>query len=80
MPTGEMFYGEQTSHRPSTSSWLLEDPDGDYVMYGSYTLKGWLNGPASFAGAKEGVLTLKLKDGTTYKFTKHPILSVTGLV
>ncbi len=37
-------------------------------MYGYYTLKGWLNGPNSLAGSKEGNITLKLKDGTTYKF------------
>ena len=80
MPTGEKFYAEQTSHRPATTSWLLEDPDGDYVFSGSYTIKAWLNGPTTFAGAKEGKLTLKLKDGTVYEFAKHPILVISGLL
>ena len=53
---------------------MVEDPDGDYVYYGSYTLGGYLSGASSFAGTKEGTLTLKLKDGTIYKFTKHPTL------
>ena len=51
---------------------MVEDPDGDYVYYGSYTLSGWLNQSMTFTGAKEGKLTLKLKDGTVYEFTKHP--------
>lgn len=64
-----MFYAEQISHKPQTSSWMVEDPDGDYVYYGSYTLSGWLNSAGSFSGAKEGKLTLKLKDGSVYEFT-----------
>ena len=59
---------------------MVEDPDGDYVYYGSYTLSGWLNSAGSFSGAKEGKLTLKLKDGSKYEFTQHPQLLVTGLI
>tara|TARA_B100000780_G_scaffold231143_1_gene170926 strand:+ start:304 stop:597 length:294 start_codon:yes stop_codon:yes gene_type:complete len=80
MPSGEMFYGEQISHRPPITSWLLEDPDEDYVFYGSYKLNGWLNGIQSFVGYKTGDMTLKFKDGTVYKFSKHPVMQVTGLV
>ena len=68
MPTGEKLYIEQISHIPAITSFLLEGPNESYTMYGYYTLKGWLNGPNSLAGSKEGNITLKLKDGTTYKF------------
>ena len=68
MSTGEKLYVEQTSHIPAVTSFLLEGPEESYKMYGYYTLKGWLNGPNSLAGLKEGNITLELKDGTKYKF------------
>jgi len=36
MPTGEKLYIEQLSHRPPITYFCLEDPDGDYKLYGSH--------------------------------------------
>ena len=52
MADGTKFYAEQICHRPQTTAFLLEDGDGDYTFSGSFTNKGWLNGPNSVAGTK----------------------------
>ena len=54
MADGTKFYAEQIIHRPQTTSFLLEDGDGDYVFHGSFATKGWLNGINSFGGTKKG--------------------------
>ena len=79
MATGEKLYVEQISHIPAITYFSLEDPEGAYNMFGYYTLKGWLNGPNSLAGSKEGKITLKFKDGTTYKF-ENPLMIINKLI
>lgn len=55
---------------------MLEDPDGDYQLSGSFTIKGWLNGLNSLAGSKKGNnFLLKLKDGTEYTWS-YPMLII----
>ncbi len=79
MPTGEKLFVEQISASPDITYFSLEGPEGSYHMYGHYTLKGWVNGPNSLAGSKKGDITLKLKDGTTYKF-ENPLMIIHNLV
>lgn len=58
---------------------MLEDPDGDYTFYGSFVIKGWLNGLNSVGGSKEGTnCKLKLKDGTIYTF-EYPLMIVKNI-
>ena len=80
MPTGEKFYAEQISHHPSVTAFLLEDPDDDYKFYGHHEFKGWLSGPESLGGSRNGMWTLKFKDGVEYKFQKNPIMTINGLL
>jgi hypothetical protein len=80
MPTGEIFYSEQISHRPPITSYLLEDPDGDYKLYGFCEYKAWLNGPNSIAGSKVGKVTIEFKDGVKLVLHAEPLLLVNNLV
>jgi hypothetical protein len=80
MATGEKFYAEQISHHPSITAFLLEDPDDDYKFYGHHEFKAWLSGPASLGGSREGLWTLKFKDGVVYQFKKNPHMIITGLL
>jgi hypothetical protein len=80
MATGEKFYAEQISHHPPITSFLLEDPDGDYTFHGWSEFKAWLSGPTSLGGSREGVWTINFKDGGVIKFMKNPILTITGLL
>lgn len=70
MPDGTKLYMEQICHRPQITAFLLEDPDGDYTLSGSFEVKGWLNGMNSVQGAKKSKnLILRLKDGTEYTWS-----------
>ena len=53
MSDGTKLYMEQICHRPQISAFLVEDPDGDYTMSGSYEIKGWINGVNSVQGSKK---------------------------
>ena len=79
MPTGERFYCEKISHRPQVLAFLLEDPDGDYIYSGQYTLKAWVNGPNSLAGSKIGNMVIKFKDGARVKMM-DPTLIINGMI
>ena len=58
---------------------MLEDADGDYQFYGSFVIKGWLNGLNSVGGSKEATnCKLKLKDGTIYTF-EYPLMIVKNI-
>ena len=76
MPDGTKLYMEQICHRPQISAFLLEDPDGDYSLSGSYEIRGWINGVNSIQGQKRSNnIQLKLKDGTLYTWT-YPTLFI----
>lgn len=53
--------------------------DESYTLEGHFKLKGWLNGPNSISGSKEGRTTLTFKDGTTYTFS-NPLLIIHNLI
>jgi len=57
----------------------LDGKDGSYTLSGYFTIKGWLNGPNSLAGSKEGKTTLTFKDGTVYEFS-NPLLIIHNLI
>lgn len=79
MPTGEKLYLEQTSHIPAITNFLLEGPNESYKLYGFYQIKGWLTGPNSLAGCRDGDVTLEFKDGTVYKY-ENPNLVLNNLI
>ena len=70
MADGTKLYMEQICHRPQISAFILEDPDGDYTLSGSFEIRGWINGVNSVTGNKKShYMNLKLKDGTEYTWT-----------
>lgn len=79
METGEKLYVEKISHKPPIIAFQLEGKDASYTLDGHFTIKGWLNGPNSLAGTKEGKTTLTFKDGTVYTFT-NPYLIIHNLI
>ena len=70
MSDGTKLYMEQICHRPQITAFMLEDPDGDYTLSGSFEIKGWLNGVNSCQGTKKSQnIRLTLKDGTQYTWS-----------
>ena len=63
-PNGEMFYGEQSSHHPPVSKFLLEGPDRCYTFHGSYESKVKLAGIDSIRGNRIGKIVFSFPDGT----------------
>jgi len=53
-PDGTRFYGEQTSHHPPTTNFLLEGPNNSYRFSGFFEYKAWLAGLNSLQGSRIG--------------------------
>jgi hypothetical protein len=54
LPDGTKFYGEQTSHHPPITNFLLEAPDNLYRFSGFFEYKAWLSGISSIGGSRVG--------------------------
>ena len=74
-----MFYGEQSSHHPPVSKFLLEGPDQCYTFQGSYESKIKLSGPSSITGTRIGQIKFSFPDGTNIT-VKDPTMHMTNLL
>jgi hypothetical protein len=54
LPDGTKFYGEQTSHHPPITNFLLEGPNNLYRFSGFFEYKAWLSGVSSIGGSRVG--------------------------
>lgn len=54
LPDGTKFYGEQTSHHPPITNFMLEAPDSLYRFSGFFEYKAWLSGMNSLGGSRIG--------------------------
>jgi hypothetical protein len=54
LPDGTHFYGEQTSHHPPITNFMLEGPGGSYRFSGFFEYKAWLAGINSIQGSRIG--------------------------
>jgi Oxysterol-binding protein len=54
LPDGSKFFGEQTSHHPPITNFLLEGPDNLYRFSGFFEYKAWLSGINSLGGSRVG--------------------------
>lgn len=77
-PDGSKFYCEHISHHPPITSFLLEDVDGDYKMYGYYEVTGKM-GANNFISSLRGPNNLVFKDGHHIRFG-HPTFKLNGTV
>jgi hypothetical protein len=64
---GSQFYCEHTSHHPPISSFLLEDVDGEYKMYGYYEFTAKM-GANNFISGLRGPNNIVFKDGQHIRF------------
>ena len=62
-PNGEKFYGEQISHHPPITAFLLEGPNKCYTFQGSYESKMSLSGIDSVKGTRIGNIVFSFPDG-----------------
>lgn len=78
-PNGEMFYGEQTSHHPPITSFLLEGPNQCYKFHGSYESKMSLSGFDSVKGTRVGNIVFSFPDGGKIS-VKDPTMQMINLL
>ncbi len=78
LPDGTKFYGEQTSHHPPITNFMLEGPDNLYRFSGYFEYKAWLSGLNSLGGSRIGKQILNFKDGGLISI-KDPNIEVSGL-
>ena len=79
LPDGSKFYGEQTSHHPPITNFLLEGPDNLYRFSGFFEYKAWLSGINSLGGSRVGKQIFSFQDGGLLSL-KDPIMQITNLV
>jgi Oxysterol-binding protein len=79
MPDGSRFYGEQTSHHPPITNFLLEGPNNLYRFSGFFEYKAWLSGINSLGGSRVGKQIFSFNDGGLLSI-KDPTMQITGLV
>ena len=75
---GTKYYMEHVSHHPPISSFLLEDPDGLWKMYGNYETYGKMEFNALISGLR-GPMNLVFKDGQHIRFAV-PFFKIHGLL
>lgn len=78
MPDGTKFYGEQTSHHPPVTNFLLDGPDNLYRFSGFFEYKAWLSGLSSIAGSRIGKQIISFKDGGLISI-QDPSIEISGL-
>ena len=74
-----MFYGEQSSHHPPVTKFLLEGPDQCYQFSGSYESRIKLSGLDSLSGTRVGLIKFSFPDGT-FITVKDPTMHFTNLM
>ena len=79
-PNGEMFFGEQSSHHPPVSKFLLEGPNQCYQFQGSYESRVKLSGLDSISGTRVGVIKFSFPDDGTIITVKDPTMHMTNLM
>jgi len=75
---GTKFYGEQTSHHPPITNFLLEGPQNSYRFSGYFEYKAWLTGLSSIAGSRIGKQVISFSDGGLITI-KDPNCEIAGL-
>lgn len=78
LPDGTKVYCEHISHHPPITSYLIEDPDGDYSFHGSAEFTASF-GANSMKAGQEGDSFFKFKDGQTVR-TQAPYYVLGGTV
>jgi len=78
LPDGTKFYGEQTSHHPPVTNFLLEGPRNSYRFSGYFEYKAWLAGLSSIAGSRIGKQVISFMDGGLITI-KDPNCEISGL-
>ncbi len=79
LPDGSRFYGEQTSHHPPITNFLLEGPGNLYRFSGFFEYKAWLSGLNSLGGSRIGKQIFSFNDGGLLSI-KDPTMQITNLV
>lgn len=79
LPDGSKFYGEQTSHHPPITNFLLEGPNNLYRFSGFFEYKAWLSGLNSLGGSRVGKQIFSFNDGGLLSI-KDPTMQITNLV
>ena len=79
LPDGSKFYGEQTSHHPPITNFLLEGPENLYRFSGFFEYKAWLSGLNSLGGSRVGKQIFSFQDGGLLSI-KDPIMQINGLI
>ena len=79
LPDGSKFYGEQTSHHPPITNFLLEGPNNLYRFSGFFEYKAWLSGINSLGGSRIGKQIFSFNDGGLLSI-KDPVMQITNLI
>lgn len=64
---GTKYYCEHVSHHPPITSFLLEDPNGQFKMYGYYEIVGKMGANCLYSGLR-GPNTIEFADGQKIMF------------
>ena len=75
---GSKYYLEHVSHHPPISSFLVEDVDGNYRMFGHYEIYGKME-LTSFVSGLRGPTNIVFKDGQHIRFG-IPFYRLTGML
>lgn len=78
LPDGTKFYGEQTSHHPPVTNFLLEGPSNLYRFSGYFEYKAWISGLSSISGSRIGKQVISFNDGGLITI-KDPNCEISGL-
>lgn len=79
LPDGSKFYGEQTSHHPPITNFLLEGPNNLYRFSGFFEYKAWLSGLNSLGGSRIGKQIFSFNDGGLLS-VKDPVMQISNLI
>lgn len=79
LPDGTKFYGEQTSHHPPITNFLLEGPGNQYRFSGFFEYKAWVGGMNTLMGSRIGKQIYSFSDGGLLSL-KDPIMAIAGMI
>ena len=79
LPDGTKFYGEQTSHHPPITNFLLEGPNNLYRFSGFFEYKAWLAGLNTMGGSRIGKQVFSFSDGGLLSL-KDPTMEISNMI